>query len=429
MWIDLLVRVLSINNNDDIDNIKLMVKAIDKKDIKKIAEIKNNDKNKRKDIVYEIYNKKLFTFKRLNFIVNDCFEYLPVSSSLIKELIKSNKIELLDIIFSKYYLYDRKFVLKLLFYYKYKSQITTSDLEKKISKYKITIENLNEEDTIFRYLKNPCKNGQLAVVKYLFQHGADINGEGSCGMRPLHLASNYGQENVVRYLLEHGVNINKKSKYGITPIQYACENGHETVVKILLEHGASIYTIYNKGTVLHMACEEGYEQLVKIFVEHGVNVNEMSSKGIPLHLACEKGHANIVKYLIEHGADIKGAPLHIACRKGFETIVKILVEHGAEINEKNAYFNETPLYIACEKGYVTIVKFLVEHGANIKEKCYKRMPLHIACVKKNLTLVKYLVEHGTDILEKDGFGDSALSLAQHNKCINIEKYLTGILNK
>jgi len=52
-----------------------LVRAIDKKDIHKIKkELKNFDN--KQDVVYELYDKKFITAKRLNFINNDCSSFL-----------------------------------------------------------------------------------------------------------------------------------------------------------------------------------------------------------------------------------------------------------------------------------------------------------------------------------------------------------------
>jgi len=270
-------------------------------------------------------------------------------------------------------------------------------------------------------------------------HGADINKESyvnkflkfsyneevevSRGQTPLFFACQEGHENIVKYLVEHGADINKEyntegyigrfereifledyniTTYGQTPLFIACKKGHINIVKYLAEHGADI----NKET---------YAKYILWTFDTGEEV----SRGLtPLFFACQEGHENIVKYLVDHGADINKeyyvinfleeffnreecrgqTPLFLACQKGYENIVKYLVERGANINKKDNN-GITPLYIACENGYIAIVKYLVEHGANINKKDnISKTPLYIALENGYDAIVEYLVEHGADNL-------------------------------
>ena len=43
-----------------------------------------------------------------------------------------------------------------------------------------------------------------------------------------------GNIHLVKYLVEHGANINKASSYGETAICYACKGGYEEIVKYLV---------------------------------------------------------------------------------------------------------------------------------------------------------------------------------------------------
>ena len=52
------------------------------------------------DIVLEIYKNNLLTVKRLKFIVEKCMNYLYISISLIKRLMRNNNVELLKIVFN-----------------------------------------------------------------------------------------------------------------------------------------------------------------------------------------------------------------------------------------------------------------------------------------------------------------------------------------
>ena len=62
-----------------------------------------------------------------------------------------------------------------------------------------------------------CKNGNEDLVKYLINHGADINKVNEAGETPLFNACSGKNGNLVKYLIEQGVDINKEKIGGETP--------------------------------------------------------------------------------------------------------------------------------------------------------------------------------------------------------------------
>jgi len=60
------------------------------------------------------------------------------------------------------------------------------------------------------------------MVKYLVEHGADINKEDHYGKTPFFKACHGGNEPIVKYLVERGADINKESEDGLTPLFHAC---------------------------------------------------------------------------------------------------------------------------------------------------------------------------------------------------------------
>ena len=125
------------NSNSDNDlKLDSYVKIIDKKKVDEIKKLHSEGNNK-EDIVYELYDKQLLTPKRLNFIIKNWSNYLSISSSLIKRIIKEDNFKLFEIIFENFKFFDSDFILSILLnYYKNKISISTSELNQQISKYK-----------------------------------------------------------------------------------------------------------------------------------------------------------------------------------------------------------------------------------------------------------------------------------------------------
>jgi len=314
-------------------SIKSFAIALDNKSISKInilfnyyeisSLVKNfsNNADYKIDIVYDLYRNRLLSLDRLQFIIDNLNSKLSISSRLIKTLLKNDETTLLDVIFERFIFYDNEFIQNCLLHYESKKEMSTSVLNQQIEQYKYTPCNKIYLNNSCKYLINSCIHGKIPVVKFLIQHGVDINKTNFFEkITPLFIVGEKGTEEIAKILITHGADVNKENEFRETPLFYACKGGNEPMVKCLIEHGA--------------------------------NVNKMEEKGMtPLFYACSSGNLNIVKYLIEKGADInrknkfKKNPLFFACKNGNEAIVKYLIELGADITEENV-FNETAIHNA-----------------------------------------------------------------------------------
>jgi len=95
----------------------------------------------------------------------------------------------------------------------------------------------------------------------LVEHNVDINGKSSFGYTPLVLLCGFGNETLVKYLVEHGADVNEAGiiyccyyyfdNRILTPLMVACSIGNLNIVKYLVEHGADINkNVDNKYTAL-----------------------------------------------------------------------------------------------------------------------------------------------------------------------------------
>lgn len=83
------------------------------------------------------------------------------------------------------------------------------------------------------------KNGDLDKVKESVEaQKLDVNAPID-GRSPLHLAADYGQLEVMQYLVDKGANVNASDKHGISVILAAIWEGHTKCVKYLLDKGCS----------------------------------------------------------------------------------------------------------------------------------------------------------------------------------------------
>jgi ankyrin repeat protein len=259
---------------------------------------------------------------------------------------------------------------------------------------KICIWQLIKKEFKFNKIHSPSK-----LIKYKFLLGlnqvietSNESDDQNIVLEAMSLASQLGNLKIVKYLVENGADINAKAFYEYTPIIIACLNGRFDIVNYLAKNGADVNArdAYN-DTALILASEKGHIEIVKCLVEYGADVNALDNHNrTALISAFEKGHFEIVKFFEnESKSKIKIAELLLALRSGNLEKVKCFVEKDADPNSKRFYNNKS-LIEATKYGHLEIVKYLVEHEADVNTtNKYKETPLIIATKNGDLEVVRY----------------------------------------
>jgi uncharacterized protein len=171
-------------------------------------------------------------------------------------------------------------------------------------------------------------------------------------MFPLGLACRSGHRNLVRYLIEHGADIEQSMRlFGPYDLKAA---------RVLLENGGKLdVSGYNK--FFSEACEQGDVDTTGYFM-----------KGAEVHtghllLQCESCESTeVVHLLLRSGIDMHATygttPLHIACRRRHRKLVDLLMQYGAD-PDKLDHRGKSPMMVAQELGYLEIVNRLKRQGA------------------------------------------------------------------
>jgi ankyrin repeat protein len=115
--------------------------------------------------------------------------------------------------------------------------------------------------------------GHLEVVRYLSEHGADVNlpATNGSGYNALTGSVASGHREVVQWLLEHGANANYRYGAGYSPLLTAAANGHLGIVKLLLAHGADALATSDDGKSALVLAGERHHLEVARYLETASN--------------------------------------------------------------------------------------------------------------------------------------------------------------
>lgn len=201
-----------------------------------------------------------------------------------------------------------------------------------------------------------AEKGYLDIVRMLHQAGADINKKGCFICGPEHLnrvlrdnttalasAAWTGKFAVVKFLVEHGAEVDVEAQCGYTALMCAAQYGDVSTIEYLSSQGADIKKISGDVDALYLAAGSGSLEVVKWLTENGVNIRKQNSRGrTALHAAITGSRDNCAKvaeYLIAQQADVnqsgegQRAPLILSCHENRPKITRMLLEHDVKIGQ------------------------------------------------------------------------------------------------
>ena len=111
-----------------------------------------------------------------------------------------------------------------------------------------------------------------AAVRFLLEHGADVNARNNGNSTALMLAAQMGDLAIVKTLLAHGAEVNAQNVYGYSALLYAvaAEGNEPALLKALLAKDASIHLKAKDGlTPLALASRKGKTETVRLLTQAG----------------------------------------------------------------------------------------------------------------------------------------------------------------
>ncbi|KAK2697319.1 hypothetical protein QWA68_003700 [Fusarium oxysporum] len=236
------------------------------------------------------------------------------------------------------------------------------------------------------------ETGQIGIMEYLLQNGANPNSRTTSYRNALEPAAELGGFEGIQacqMLINAGAKPESgeqeptaQSTLGYNALQRACRRGEFEITRLLLDAGADANGTPKAAKAdfpLQLSIRSENIPIIDIFISHGADVNVQTSDGdaiTPLLKACslESPRLVIVQLLIRAGAKVRDSKdkgdrlLQEAIRSGNCNLVRLLIREGANVDGDGTLGIErdaTPLTLAAHNGLLEIMHILLVAGARV----------------------------------------------------------------
>lgn len=219
------------------------------------------------------------------------------------------------------------------------------------------------------------KDGQLEIIQWFLDNGADAKLADKDGNTPLMSASGSGEIAVIKLFSEKASDINQTNKKGMSALTYAVRSNSPDAVQFLIGKGAKTDLSDANGDNLSAYLIQSYspkkadqfEAKLKFLEAGGFKINAAQPNGNTLyHLAIAKNDLDLVKKVASYQTDVNAAnkegmtPLHKAAMTcSDDQLMKYLISIGAKKQAKTE-MDETAYDLASEN------ELLKKKGINIQ---------------------------------------------------------------
>lgn len=215
-----------------------------------------------------------------------------------------------------------------------------------------------------------CASGDLAECERLLDESLiNIDVTTSEGLTGLHQAAICGNVQMVEFLINRGANINCCDNEGWTPLHAASSLGIAPIVQMLLDFGADA-TIVNCENLL--AYDLARDDQVRSLIAENLKDIDIDFLRNQEERAIEMDIERWIRtgnYEERSHPQTNATVLHVIAAKGYVHLMKRILETPSlkkQINlEAKDYEGFTPLLAGSFWSQSEIVELLIEHGANI----------------------------------------------------------------
>ncbi|KAL8812725.1 MAG: hypothetical protein Q9223_002255 [Gallowayella weberi] len=216
-----------------------------------------------------------------------------------------------------------------------------------------------------------ARNGNLAALRLLLAHGAQVDLRNAEWATPLHEAASNAQLDAIKILLKAGADITLEAgEEEFTMLDLVLNRqGPITAPKIktiefLLDQGCDPNRDdgYGRGsTMMSVAASRGCTELAQLFLDRGTRIGPA--------LSSASRDVAMTGWLLDRGAKIvsppyPGSAIVTAAGRGNPEVVRLLLSHATDADLASS---REAMHWAAASGRVEVVKLLIEHGFDINE--------------------------------------------------------------
>lgn len=219
---------------------------------------------------------------------------------------------------------------------------------------------------------------------------------GDSALRQAIFKSTEKDDSLVRYLLEHGADVNAYDQEHRTPLLQALRYGQMHLAPLLLEHGADPALCgHHEVNAFHQLAATGTPEVIELCLK------QLKTQSAQKHLespdiTAEEQFMTLLDQKDQHGR----SALYYAVNHGQVETIKRLTLQGATIHQTGREGHDSPFLAACgsqsESEAFEIVHFFKEHYSEIFTPDLIQDSFHIACQRQDL-LALFFVDLGADI--------------------------------
>ena len=280
---------------------------------------------------------------------------------------------------------------------------------------KFVLDNNCDDFTFEKAFSEAKENNNVDVLKFLSEVQEDLLPIGERGgyadennnltyecvpdSTALMISSAQGNLKIVKFLLDNGADPNIGTKAKATALMYAIYSGDYNVAQLLLKHNAHM-TDKSGLSMLHVACHLGNAKILKLLLQQKPDVNVLDSVGAtPLFISCKKLHMSLVPLLLKARADPNipdnngTTPLSIAANTNCLPIVQCLLEAHADPNLQNR-FGMTAIFFAIGNNKFKMFECLIDANADpCIETVFDISAFHFICQLGQIKMLKRILKH------------------------------------
>ncbi|XP_059399187.1 DNA-binding protein RFXANK-like isoform X2 [Carassius carassius] len=178
------------------------------------------------------------------------------------------------------------------------------------------MENRHDENAVNHStaLTNKQRGNEVTVRPATLDNSSLLNSQDERGFTPLMWAAAFGEIMMVEFLLQKGADPRTVARERESALSLASAGGFADIVNILLQHGVDIDSYdWNGGTPLLYAVRGNHIKCVEALLRCGADITFEADSGYsPVALAVALGHKKVQKLLEDHILELFRGPVSVS---------------------------------------------------------------------------------------------------------------------